>query len=314
MPTSDVITLGTRGSQLALWQAHRIKDRLAAAGYHVALETITTRGDREQDVPLSEIGDEAVFTKEIDRALLRGDVRIAVHSLKDLPSRLPEGIALAAVSARANPFDAFVAHPTFEGGLDDLPEGATVATSSLRRRAQLKAWRPDLEIVSVRGNVDTRLEKLAASDWHGMVLAVAGLVRMGLDAQIRAAFPPEIMLPAVGQGALAVTCRTEDDAMQAMLRETVHDPPTGYAAEAERGFLRRVGGGCRVPLGAWARLDDDGRLVIDAAIAALDGRRSFHGQRTCAPDAAAETGAALADQLLREGGAAIIDAVREASA
>lgn len=309
----DPIILGTRGSQLALWQANRVKDRLEAAGHRIALKQITTRGDREQEVPMSEVGDDALFTKEIDRAMLRGDIQIAVHSLKDLPSRLPDGIVLAAVSERAEPFDAFVAHPDFDGDLDDLPDGATVATSSLRRRAQLKAWRSDLKIVPVRGNVDTRLEKLADSNWHGMVLAVAGLVRMGLDNQIRASFPPSIMIPAVGQGALAVTCRAEDERLQAVLQDTVHHTPTGQAAEAERGFMRRIGGGCRVPTGAWARLDDEGQLCIDACIAALDGSRLFRGQRTCDPQQGRGTGAALADQLLNEGGAEIIAAVRATS-
>jgi len=309
----EPIILGTRGSQLALWQANRVKDRLEAAGHRVELKQITTRGDREQDIPMSEIGDEALFTKEIDRAMLRGEIQIAVHSLKDLPSRLPEGIVLAAVSERASPFDAFVAHPDFDGGLEDLPDGATVATSSLRRKAQLKAWRSDLTILPVRGNVDTRLEKLADSDWHGMVLAVAGLARMGLGEKIRTAFPPSIMIPAVGQGALAVTCRTDDAALQSMLRDTVHHAPTGQAAEAERGFMRRIGGGCRVPTGAWARLDDDGQLVVDACIAALDGSRLFRSQRVCVPEDGSATGAALADRLLNEGGAEIIAAVRAMS-
>lgn len=310
---SDVITLGTRGSVLARWQANHIKHRLEAAGHRVDLKRITTRGDRVQDVPLSEIGDEALFTKEIDRALLDGEIRIAVHSLKDLPSRLPEGLVLAAVSERASPFDAFVAHPAFEGELEDLPDGAAMATSSLRRKAQLKAWRPDLELVPVRGNVDTRLEKLARSDWHGMVLAEAGLVRLGQKDQIRAAFPASIMIPAVGQGALAVTCRAADGAMRTLLHDTVHHVSTGFAAEAERGFLRRVGGGCQVPMGAWARLDDEGQLVIDACIAALDGSRLFRSRRTCAPADGRSTGAALADQLLDAGGADILADVRATS-
>lgn len=305
----DPIVLGTRGSQLALWQAHRVKEQLEQAGHPVTLKQITTRGDQVQDVPMSEIGDEALFTKELDRAMLRDEIDIAVHSLKDLPSRLPDGIVLAAVSERASPFDAFVAHPDFEGALDDLPDGATVATSSLRRKAQLKAWRTDLQVVPVRGNVDSRLEKLAASDWHGMVLAVAGLVRMGLDDAIRTSFPPSIMIPAVGQGALGVTCRIEDEALLTALEAYIHHPLTGRAAASERGFMKRIGGGCHVPTGAWARRTGD-ELVVEGCIAALDGSALFKDRRTCPPGEEEASGAALAAQLLDAGGAEIIAAVR----
>lgn len=305
---SDPLVLGTRGSQLALWQAHRIEGLLEAAGHEVRLKEITTRGDQVQDVPLSEIGDESVFTKEIDRALLAGDIDLAVHSLKDLPSRLPEGLVLAAVSERAAPFDAFVAHPSFTGQLADLPEGAVLATSSLRRRAQLKAWRSDLQIVPVRGNVDTRLEKLAASDWHGMVLAVAGLVRMGLEEKVREEIAPEIMIPAVGQGALAVVCRAEDEELQALLREMVHHEPSGVAAKAERAFMKRLGGGCQVPTGAWGRLPEEQRLVIDGCVASLDGSQLLREQLTCPPEEAEQTGRQLAERLLERGGRAILEA------
>ena len=305
----DPIVLGTRGSQLAMWQAHRVKDRVEQAGHPVTLKQITTRGDRVQDVPMSEVGDEALFTKELDRAMLRGEVDIAVHSLKDLPSRIPDGIVLAAVSERANPFDAFVAHPDFDGALETLPEGARIATSSLRRKAQLKAWRPDLHVVPVRGNVDSRLEKLAASDWHGMVLAVAGLARMGMDDAIRTAFPPSIMIPAVGQGALGVTCRAEDTALEQILNRLIHHVATGRAAVAERGFMKQIGGGCHVPTGAWARLEKE-ELVLDACVAALDGSQLYRDRRTCAPGDEEATGAALADELLQAGGAEIIAAVR----
>jgi hydroxymethylbilane synthase len=303
------IVLGTRGSQLALWQANRVKDHLEAAGHPVTLRQITTRGDQVQDVPMSEVGDEALFTKEIDRAMLRGEIDIAVHSLKDLPSRLPDGITLAAVSERATPFDAFVAHPDFDKPLDALPEGATIATSSLRRKAQLKAWRTDLNIVPVRGNVDSRLEKLVASQWHGMVLAVAGLKRMQLDDAIHTSFPPSIMVPAVGQGALGVTCRTEDASLHDRIQTVVHHHPTGRAATAERGFMKRIDGGCHVPTGAWARYEGD-ELVIDACIAALDGSALYRDRSVCTSGQEAEVGAALADQLLDAGGAAIIEAVR----
>ena len=305
------ITLGTRGSQLALWQANYIKDQLEPAGWAVTVQTIATRGDQVQDVPLSQVGDEALFTKELDRAMLRHDIDVAVHSLKDLPTRLPDGIVLAAVSDRANPFDAFITHPSFDGDLEDLPEGAVIATSSLRRRAQLKAWRPDLEIVPVRGNVDSRLDKLDASEWHAMVLAVAGLLRMDLEHRIRQSFPVEIMIPAVGQGALGITCREEDDALRTSLREALHHNETHVAITAERAFMRQIGGGCQVPTGAWARLNDEGRVVLDGCVAALDGSELYRDRRVVAPSDAAEAGETLATDLLEAGGAEVLDAIRQ---
>lgn len=308
---TDPLILGTRGSQLAMWQAGRVKDALEAAGHHVEIKEIVTRGDREQEVPMSEVGDEAIFTKELDRALLRGVIHLAVHSLKDLPSHIPDGTQLAAVSARATPFDAFVAHPSFEGTLADLPAGATLATSSLRRRAQLKAWRSDLQIVPVRGNVDSRLEKLDASNWHGMVLAAAGLERMDLAHRIREAIDPSVMVPAVGQGALGITCHAAADATAALLRAALHDAAAGTAAAAERGFMQQIGGGCQVPTGAWARLGGDGRLVLDGCVAALDGSRLLRETRVCAPSEGEAVGRALAQHLLDAGGADILTTIRE---
>jgi hydroxymethylbilane synthase len=309
MTSPDPLVLGTRGSKLALWQANFVKSKLEARGHRVELEPISTRGDESRDVPISEIGDEAVFTKELDRALLAGDVHLAVHSLKDIPSTVPEGVTLAAVGAREEPFDAFVAHPSFDGHLDDLPMKATVATASLRRKAQLRTWRPDLEVVPVRGNVDTRLEKLVESDWHGMILAVAGLVRMGLSTHIRDRIGVDIMVPAVGQGALGIACASGRDALAERLHDVLHDEAAGYATSAERAFLRRVGGGCQVPLGAWARLSDEGALVIDACIAALDGEEHYRDQRRCAPGDGDAVGRALANDLLDAGGDEILDRI-----
>lgn len=305
MTVPDPLVLGTRSSELALWQAKFVKSKLEAQGHRVELEPITTRGDESRDVPISEIGDEAVFTKELDRALLAGDIHLAVHSLKDIPSTLPEGITLAAVGAREHPFDAFVAHPSFEGHMADLPMNATVATASLRRRAQLCTWRSDLEVVPVRGNVDTRLEKLVESEWHGMILAVAGLVRMGLSTHIRDRISLDVMVPAVGQGALGIACSTGRDALAARLRAVLHEEATGYATAAERAFLRRIGGGCQVPLGAWARLTDEG-LEIDACIAALDGSEHYRDRRRCSPEEGEAVGRALANDLLDAGGDVIV--------
>jgi hydroxymethylbilane synthase len=308
MPVPDPLVLGTRSSELALRQANVVRSKLEASGHRAELETITTRGDESTDTPISEIGDEAVFTKELDRALLGGEVNLAVHSLKDVPSTVPGGITLAAIGEREHPLDAFVAHPSFGGHLDDLPEGAAVATSSLRRTAQLLTWRSDLNIVPVRGNVDTRLEKLTESDWDGMVLAVAGLMRLGLSVHIRDRIDPSIMIPAVGQGALGIACREGDESLQVVLHDALHDPSISYAAVAERAFLRRVGGGCQVPLGAWARLED-GTLVLDACIAALDGTEHYRDRRRCDPEDGEEVGRQLAVNLLEAGGEAILEEV-----
>lgn len=308
MSIPDPLVLGTRGSELALRQANTVRSKLEAAGHRVELETISTRGDESTDTPISEIGDEAVFTKELDRALLDGDVDLAVHSLKDIPSTVPSGLALAAIGERADARDAFVAHPSFDGHLEDLPDGATVATASLRRTAQLLTWRSDLDVVPVRGNVDTRLEKLTESDWTGMVLAVAGLVRLGLSVHIRDRIDPDLMIPAVGQGALGIACQEDRDALEALLHDVLHHAPSDYATAAERAFLRRVGGGCQVPLGAWARIEDD-ELVLDACIAALDGSEHYRDSRRCAPDEGETVGRELAVDLLAAGGDQILDDV-----
>ena len=309
MTVPSPLLLGTRGSELALRQANAVKNRLEAVGHRVQLQTITTRGDESTDVPISEIGDEAVFTRELDRALLTGDIHFAVHSLKDIPSTVPEGLTLAAIGPREDPHDSFVAHPSFEGHLEDLPRKATVATASLRRRAQLQTWRSDLEIVPVRGNVDTRLEKLMESDWHGLVLAAAGLLRMGRSAWIRDRIDANIIVPAVGQGALGIACPTGEEALQRRLHDVLHHEPSGAATRAERAFLRTVGGGCQVPLGAWARLADDDTLVLDACIAALDGSEHYRDQRTSAPEDGDDMGVALAEDLLQAGGEAILDRI-----
>jgi hydroxymethylbilane synthase len=272
------------------------------------VQTVTTRGDEVTDVPVSEMGDEAVFTRALDQALLNGDIHFAVHSLKDIPTSVPDGITLAAIGPREDPFDAFVAHPSFEGGLGDLPMKATLATASLRRKAQLRTWRPDLNVVPVRGNVGTRLQKLMDSDWDGMVLAMAGLLRLGFSSWIRDRFDPDIMVPAVGQGALGIACRADAPDLAKRLRDLLHDEAVAASTRAERAFLRRVGGGCQVPLGAWARLKEE-RLVLDACIASLDGTEQYRGQSTCPPDEAEETGRTLAEELLDDGGAAVLDRI-----
>jgi len=305
----DPLIIGTRGSQLALRQANTVKSKLEAHGHRVTLCTISTRGDEVRDEAISEIGDEAVFTKELDAALLRGEVHVAVHSLKDIPSTVPDGLVLAAVGTREDPRDAFVPHPSFDGGLEALPEGATLATASLRRTALLRTWRPDLEVVPVRGNVDTRLDKLDESEWHGLVLATAGLLRMGRTARIEDRISPEILLPAVGQGALGIACPSDAEALQGRLNTVLHDKKAGLATAAERAFLKEVQGGCQVPMGAWSHHADNGSLLIEACIAALDGSEAYGERRSCPPEEGEAVGRSLARDLLEAGGGAILERI-----
>jgi hydroxymethylbilane synthase len=310
---SDALRIGTRGSALALRQAHLVAAALGVAGHGSEIVTFTTKGDRVLDVPLSDIGSKGLFTEELDRALLDGAIDLAVHSLKDLPTTLPDGLALAAVTEREDARDAFVAHPAFEGALADLPPGAVLATSSLRRRAQLLAWRPDLRVANVRGNVPTRIGKLDAGwtpeegGWHGLVLAAAGLVRLGLDARIRERIAPDVMLPAVGQGALGLVTTADRTALAAALDHA----PTRAATAAERALMRRLEGGCQVPVAAWGRVDG-GRLRLEAAVASVDGARHV---RAAAEGPVAEAGAlgtALAERLLAAGAEEILAGIRVA--
>lgn len=304
------LVLGTRASALAMRQARHIKMRLEEVGHAVELQEFTTTGDRITDVPLSKVGDKGLFTKELDLALLEGRIHLAVHSLKDLPTNLPAGVRLAAVTDREDPRDAFVAHSRYDRKLADLPEGATLATSSLRRSAQIKAWRADLNIVSVRGNVDTRLNKLDAGNWHGLLLASAGLERLGLGARIRELIDMDIMLPAVGQGALGVVCSEEDAVLASLLREVLHVPDVGWATAAERALLRKLEGGCSVPVGAYGRVDD-GQLTLDGCVVSLDGARSVRDRIHGAMSDAEQLGLALAEQLLGAGADEILEEIRK---
>lgn len=310
--------LGTRASKLALWQAHHVAGRLRAAGHDVEIETFSTKGDRILDKPLAEIGDKGLFTQELDGALLDGRIHLAVHSLKDLPTTLPEGLALAAVPERAEPWDALVVHPDFGGRLEDLPEGATLATSSLRRQAQLLAWRPDLRIVPVRGNVPTRIAKLDASGaldsdgWHGAILAAAGLVRLGLEDRIRERIDPGVMVPAVSQGALGIVAAESDVATSEALAETLTDRGTTAAVRAERALLRRLEGGCQVPVAAHARLEGED-LYLVGAVTSLDGSRHVRDTISGMAADAEALGVALAERLREAGADAILAEIRAAT-
>lgn len=296
-PSSVVI--GTRGSKLALTQSELIRDALRAtwAGLEVRLETITTRGDVILDRPLSAIGDKGLFVTEIEDALRAGRVDLAVHSAKDLPSELPPDMALAACPPREDPRDALL---SAEGRrLEELPAGARVGTSSLRRACQLRGLRPDLEIVDLRGNVDTRLRKLREGQYDAIVLAAAGLRRLGLAEHVTEWLDPQLMLPAVAQGALGLEVRAQDPATRALL-EPLDDRPTRLAVAAERAFLARIGGGCQVPVAALARLEDQ-TLHLAGLIGARDGRAVRGALSGSAGDPAA-LGAALAEELLGRGG------------
>ena len=248
------LRIGSRGSQLALWQANHISALLRARGHEVQLEIIHTTGDKITDVPLAMVGTKGglgkgIFTKEIEEALAAGRVDLAVHSLKDLPTELPPGFDLAAITEREDPRDAFCSrHYT---RIEDLPQNARVGTSSLRRQAQLKAIRPDLDIHPLRGNVDTRLRKLEQGEYDAIILACAGLKRLGKTELIKQIIPPEIMCPAAGQGALGIEIRAGDAAMRQHF-EFLNDPATRAATSCERALLNRLGGGCQVPIGAFA--------------------------------------------------------------
>ena len=288
------LVIGSRGSQLALWQAHWVSSQLKELGHEVEIEIIRTTGDKVTDVPLAKVGGKGLFTKEIEDALLEGRVDLAVHSLKDLPTVLPEGLALAAVPPRELPLDALVGRR-----LDELPMGARVGTSSLRRSAQLKRLRPDLRIESVRGNLDTRLRKLDEGQFDAILLAAAGLRRLGWENRITELLDPRRMCPAVGQGALGIETRESGAAREAVAE--LDDASTRAAVAAERAVLAGLGGGCQVPIGAYATVDS-GTLELRSVVVDPDGRTLVEDKCSGPAARAAEMGTAAARRLL-EGGA-----------
>jgi hydroxymethylbilane synthase len=293
-----MLVIASRGSQLALWQARWVESQLTAAGHECRIEIIKTTGDKITDVPLAKVGGKGLFTKEIEEALLDGRAQLAVHSLKDLPTELPEGLVLAAVPERQDPCDAVIGRK-----LDELPHGAKVGTSSLRRSAQLRSLRPDLMIESVRGNLDTRLRKLDEGQYDAILLAAAGLKRLGWGERIAEILPPSVMCPAVGQGALAIeTCAGFD------LPPVLDHKDTHTAVLAERAVLHALGGGCQVPIGAHATVTDD-RLHLQAIVAAPDGSQVIRAQSEGAASQAAELGTALAAELLGKGARQLLDSI-----
>ena len=270
------LRIGSRGSQLALWQANHISGLLERQGHTVAIEVIKTTGDKITDVALAKVGTKGMFTKEIEEALAEGRVDLAVHSLKDLPTELPAGFALAAIPIREDPRDVFVS--VNYSRIEDLPAHARVGTSSLRRQAQLHALRSDLEVVPLRGNVDTRLRKLHSGEFDAIILAAAGVTRLGLTEAVRESISPEQMCPAAGQGALAIETRADDTRTTAALKFLDHRP-TRDAVECERAALNALGGGCQVPIGAHAEAAPAG-LRLRAVVANPDGSEIFREQKT----------------------------------
>ncbi len=296
-----MLVIASRGSQLALWQAHWVEGQLAQAGHASQIEIIKTTGDKITDVPLAKVGTKGLFTKEIEEALLDGRADLAVHSLKDLPTELPPGLILAGVPRREDARDAIVGRR-----LDELSQGAKVGTSSLRRAAQLRKLRPDLVIESVRGNLDTRLRKLDEGRYDAIVLAAAGLNRLGWGGRIAELLAPEVMCPAVGQGALALESRETGAGRDACA--ALNHADTHAAVAAERGVLAALGGGCQVPIGAYATVAD-GRLRLMAVVVSPDGSELVSANADGAASEAASLGRALGHELLERGARRILDAV-----
>ena len=297
------LRIGSRGSQLALWQANYIADQLRESGHEVEIQIIHTTGDKITDVALAKVGAKGMFTKEIEEALAAKQIDLAVHSLKDLPTELTEQFEIAAIPAREDPRDALCSAKYFD--IKELPRNARVGTSSLRREAQLRAMRPDLEIHPLRGNVDTRLRKLEAGEYDAIILALSGLRRLGRTKLVRQTLPIEVMCPAAGQGALAVEIRAGDNSVRGAL-EFLDDATARSETDCERTLLKRLGGGCQVPIGASAK-SSGGKLHLQAVVASPDGRSVL--RESAEGEDATALGEVVGLRLLRKGGGAILDQV-----
>jgi hydroxymethylbilane synthase len=305
------LRLGTRASPLARWQANWVAAALAARGVAVDLVLLATQGDAQQQPPLASLGPTpGLFTKELQRALLDGRIDLAVHSLKDLPTDPIPGVALAAVPLRHDPRDVLLARGP--QSLGELPPGAVVGTGSWRRRAQLLHHRPDLQVQDVRGNVDSRVRKLQAGHYDALLLALAGLERLGLAAQVSQVLPVEIIMPAVGQGALGIEIRSDDQTTRSLV-EPLDDSALHQAVLAERALLRALRGGCLAPVGAWARLASSTELTLDAVVVGRDGRTRLAARGAGPPHFAADLGQRVAQHLLDQGAAELIAAARDSS-
>jgi hydroxymethylbilane synthase len=303
------LRIGTRGSQLALWQARWVQRAIEERwpGTAAELVIIKTTGDKITDVPLAKVGGKGLFVKEIEEALMDGRIDLAVHSMKDMPAELPQGLCIGAVPERENPRDALISNDAIS--LEALPQGARVGTSSLRRSSQLLHRRPDLNILALRGNLDTRLKKLAGGNLDAIVLAAAGLKRLGLDHRITSVLPPDTMLPAVGQGALCIESRTRDSRTSQIATALDH-AATHLAVTAERAFLHRLEGGCQVPIAAHATIEDK-RMELTGLVAELDGSILIKETTAGPSEQAASLGLGLAEKLIARGAGAILERLKQ---
>lgn len=300
----NILRIATRQSPLALWQAHYVKQHLEAFHPQLTVELVpmVTRGDVLLDTPLAKVGGKGLFVKELELAMLDGRADIAVHSLKDVPVEFPEGLGLVTICERDDPRDAFVSN--HYSTLDSLPPGSIVGTSSLRRQCQIAEQRPDLLIRSLRGNLGTRLGKLDKGEYDAIILAVAGLNRLEMQDRIRYALPPEVSLPAVGQGAVGIECRLDDERTRALLAPLNHHE-TAVRVSAERAMNMRLEGGCQVPIGSYAELKDN-ELWLRALVGAPDGSVMVRGERRGKPEDAVAMGVSLAEELLNNGAREIL--------
>ena len=299
------LTIATRESPLALWQAEYVRDALMNAhpGLEVKLLGMTSRGDQLLDVPLAKVGGKGLFVKELETALLDGSADIAVHSMKDVPMEFPEGLTLGVICEREDPTDAFVSN-TF-ASLSALPAGSVVGTSSLRRECQLRARRPDLQVKFLRGNVNTRLRKLDEGQYDAIILASAGLIRLGFGERIAASISVDDSLPAGGQGAVGIELRTGDAGVLALL-QTVHHEQTARRVIAERAMNLRLNGGCQVPIACFAEYQQDGQLRLRGLVGRPDGAEILRAEACASAQDAEQLGESVADQLLAQGAAAIL--------
>lgn len=309
--TRELIRIATRKSPLALWQAYHVRDVLCATYPRLRVDIVemSTKGDKILDTPLAKIGGKGLFVKELEAGMLENRADIAVHSMKDVPVEFPDGLHLAVIMKREEPFDAFVS-PKY-ARLDDLPEGAIVGTASLRRQCQLLAKRPDLQIKVLRGNVNTRLRKLDEGEFDAIVLAAAGLKRLELGARIRYEFAPEDMLPAIGQGALGIECRSDDRELNTLL-EVLNDPDTLARVSAERALNARLEGGCQVPIAGYAEITERETLRLRGLVGSEDGQRIISGEIEGSLEEAAALGELLGADLLAQGAGDLLAALHAA--
>ncbi len=313
--TKRKIVIATRGSKLALWQAEWIKSLLLEIDpdFDMELNKIKTTGDKILDVPLAQVGGKGLFVKEIEEAMLRGEADLAVHSMKDVPTDLPEGLHLSAITKREDPRDAFITAVSGQRSavsiksFKDLPRGANIGTSSLRRICQILNKRPDLKITQLRGNVDTRIKKLDEGKFDAIILATAGVKRLGFADRITEKLPVEVSLPAIGQGAVGIECRVDDKFINGLLKKLNHKE-TSVCVRAERAFLKKLEGGCQVPIAAYAKLKN-GRIVIEGLVGSLDGKTLIRDKSEGAPEKAESLGTTLAEKLLAKGAREILDEV-----